>query len=426
MLQPLRRIHPNRGHRLGLSTVKFVAGLPAILMMAWLGVEIGLGARAMHQARSASDAIALAAAARARDGHAVARADALAAAAASRGPNGPVAISMAEGPGGGGDVEIGRWDETTREFTPDPDGGNAVRARVRFAADHPNGTVAPVLSGLFGAGSLAIERTSVAVHVRARHTTSLLLMAQSGVTLELLDSARCDADGGITAWSSSGGCVVVGADASLVASVVRVAGSVDGSSIDQVDASVIDAFSAPADPFAAIELPALDTASAVAISHDDASVTQVAPGVHAGLSVSGGTVVLLPGLHQFAGSVEVAGGSLVLQDATIHLGDGESLSVSGQGTVTGTPSVIGDWGGAWIIQRASAAAWVVGGSGTIDVSGMLYAPGTTLVARSAVQLTSGSAILGAVTCGGSSAITLDDDIDELKDAAVPGRARLVR
>ncbi len=426
MLQPLRRNHSNRGHRLGLSTVKFVAGLPAILMLAWLGVEVGLGARAMHQARSASDSIALAAAARARDGHAVARADALAAAAASRGPNGPVNIEMGEGPGGGGDVEIGRWDETTREFIPDPEGGDAVRARVRFAADHPNGTASPVLSGLFGARSVAIERTSIAVHVRARHTTSVLLMAQSGVTLELQDSARLDADGGITARSSSVGCVAVGADASLAASVVRVAGSVDGSSVGQIDASLIDGFAAPADPFEVRELPALNAASAAAISHDDASVTQVAPGVHQGLSVVGGSVVLLPGLHQFAGSVEVAGGSLVLQDATIHLGDGDSLSVSGQGSVTGTPSAIGEWAGAWIIQRGSAASWVISGSGTIDVIGMLYAPGTALVATGAGQVTSDTAILASLACTGSSAIALEDDVEELKDVAVPGRARLVR
>lgn len=426
MLKPLNRIRSNHGHRFGLSTVKFVAGLPAILMMAWLGIEIGLGARAMQQARSASDAIALAAAARARDGHEVARADALAAAAASRGPNGPVIITMSEGPGGGGDVELGRWDESTRTFTPDPEGGNAARARVRFAADHPNGTPGRALSGLFGASALAIERTSIAVHVRARHTTSLLLTEPSGIALRVGDSARLDADGGISVRSSSEGCVVVDGDASVIASVVRAAGSVDAGSADQVDAAVSDGFDVPADPFAELELPVLDAASAQPIAHDGVSVTHVAPGVHQGISIVGGSVVLLPGLHQFAGSLEVMGGSVVLQDATIHLGDAESLTVAEAGSLTGTPGTSGDWAGAWIIQRGSPASWVVGGSGTIDVSGMIYAPGTSLVLRTVATMTTGSAILGSLECGGSSEAALDDDVDALKDVAVPGRARLVQ
>lgn len=419
----------NRSHplsRRGLSSIKFVAGLPAILMMAWLGVEVGLGVRAMQQARTASDAIALAAAARARDGHEAARTDALAAAAASRGPNGPVVVTMDNRPGGGGDVERGMWDEATRTFTPDEEGGNAVRARVRFAADHPNGTVAPVLSGLFGASSMAVERTSIAVHVRARHTTSMLLMVPDGIALGVADSATIDADGGISARSTSDGCVVVGADASLVASVVRAAGSVDAASADQVDAAVRDGFSVPDDPFAGIDLPALNAAVAQAIAHDDLSVTQVAPGVHQGISIAGGSVVLLPGLHQFAGPVEVTGGSLVLQDATIHLDVSGNLWVGGAGSVTGTPGTVGDWAGAWIIQRGAASAWLVGDSSSVDVGGMMYAPDTELVVRNAAQLTSGSAILGSLASGGSSRITLEDDVDALKDVPVPGRARLVR
>jgi len=422
----VRRNRPNPLRHRGLSTVKFVAGLPAILMMGWLGVEIGLGARAMHQARTASDAIALAAAARARDGHEVARADALAAASSSRGPNGSVIITMDNRPGGGGDVERGVWDEAARTFTPNEEGGNAVRARVRFAADHPNGTVAPVLSGLFGASSMAVERTSIAVHVRARHTTSLLLMSPVGVALSLAGTSGLDADGGISARSSSEGCVVVGADANVVASVVRAAGSVDADSVDQVDAAVRDGFAVPGDPFAALDMPALDAAAVQKIAHDDLSVTQVSPGVHQGISIAGGTVVLLPGLHQFAGPLEVIGGSLVLQDATIHLADAQPLSVTGSGVVAGTSTSSGDWAGAWIIQRGSAAMWTVGGSGAVEVEGLAYAPDASLFVTGAAQVAAGSAILGALACSDAAAVELSSDIVPLRDVAVPGRARLVR
>lgn len=420
------RYRPNPARRTGFSSVKFVAALPAILMMSWLGVEIGLGVRAMNQARTASDAIALAAAARTQDGHEAVRADALAAAAASRGPNGPVSIAMQQGPGGGGDVEIGSWDDQTRTFTPDPAGGDAVRARVRFAADHPNGTFAPVLSGLFGPSSIAIERTSVAVHIRARHTTSLLLLAQAGVALALEDSAVVDSRGGVSVRSSSQTSVLVQDDAWLTASVVRVTSPIDSGSQERIDATVLDGFAPPADPFLGTVLPAINSASAVLIDHDDFGVTHVTPGVHAGLTIAGGSVVLLPGVHQFAGSIAVQGGSLVLQDATVHLDGAASLSVSQQGTVTGTPAASGDWAGAWILQRGVEARWTFDGAGAANVAGLLYAPDAALVVSASAQLTLDSAILRGMSMSGTAQVSFGDDIDALKDTPVPGRARLVR
>ena len=413
--------------RRAFSTVKVVVALPAFLMMTWFGVEIAVAVRAMDQARVAADAIAVAAAARARDGHSVARADALAAAAASRGPAGPVTVSIGDGPGGGQDVEFGDWDDATRTFTPNPQGGDAVRATVRFAADHPNGTASPVLSGLFGASSLAIERTSVAVHVRARHTTSLLLDAPAGVALSMAGSSELAADGGISARSSNEGCVIVAADASLSASVVRAAGTVDAASVSQIDGQVVDGFEVPIDPFADVGMPALDAKSAAAIDHDDLSITQVAPGVHASLTVSGGSVMLLPGLHQFAGPVVVRGaGTLELQDATIQLDVTAALLVSGQGVVKGTPAVDGDWAGAWVIQRGPSEPWVLGGFGVVDVTGIAYAPGTSLAMGASAQLSCGSAILGSIACSDTAKVEFRDDIDALKDTVVPGRARLVR
>lgn len=422
----MHRYPPKTECRLGFSSAKFVVALPVILMMSWLAVELGLGVRAMNQARTASDAIALAAAARARDGHEAVRTDALLAAASSRGPNGPVTIEMGAGPGGGGDVEIGWWSDITRTFTPDPSGGDAVRARVRFAADHPNGTFAPFLSGFFGPSSVAIERTSVAVHVRARHTTSLLLTGPSGVTLALEGAASLDADGGVSVGSSSEPCVTVQGGASVSASVVRAAGFVDAASLDRIDAAILDGFSAPGDPFAATALPPLETGNAVMISHDDLGTTQVAPGVHSAITISGGNVVLMPGLHQFAGPIMVQGGSLVLQDATVHIHESASLTVTGNGIVSGTPGLNGDWAGSCIIQRGASSVWVMDTSGSMDVDGILYAPDASLLASAGAQLALDAAILRSMAVSGTAQVSFDDDIDALKDTPVPGRARLVR
>jgi hypothetical protein len=274
---------------------------------------------------------------------------------------------------------------------------------------------------------LAIERTSVAIHVRARHTTSLLLDAASGVVLSIGGAAIVDLDGGISVRSSGTGCVVVGADASLSASVVRAAGSVDAGSVSQVDGTVIDGFDVPPDPFAGLVMTPIDVTSAIAIDHDDLSVTEVEPGVHQGIEIAGGSVVLLPGLHQFSGAIVVRGtGSLVLQDATVQLDTAASLSIAGQGSVTGTPSTAGDWAGAAFLQSNSTEPWILGGDAQMDVAGMVYAPQSSITVQSEARVKLGSAILGSLTCTDSAVVEFTSDIDELKGVAVPGRARLVR
>ncbi len=418
--------YPMSKCRRGLSTIKAMAALPAVIMMAWLGAEVGLAARAVGQARSAADSIALAAAARSRDGHAAARADALAAAAASRGPNGPVQVSIGDGPAGGQDVEFGRWDDSARAFVPDPEGGDAVRVRVRFAADHPNGTTSPMLSGLFGADSMSIERVSVAVHVPARHTTSLLVAGAGIVTLSLTDTASLIADGGISLASADADAAHVAVGAYVSASVLRVAGAVDPESAAQVDALIVDGFEVPPDPFAGTALPLIDALSASPIPHDDVQVTRVAPGVHQSLVLAGGTVVLEAGLHQFAGDLAVTGGALLLEDATIHLDAAASLLVSGTGMLSGTPMSTGDWAGMCIIQRDAAGSWTLGGVGPLTLDGSVYAPQTAVAITDGMQVTLDAAIVGSLSLGGTSALELLDCIDRLSTEPVPGRARLVR
>lgn len=166
-------------------------------MLAWLGLEIGIVVRSANGAKNAADAIAVAAAARHADGPDVIRADAMAAAAANRGPNGPVVVQIADGPAGGGDVEFGDWDEDSRAFSSNVNGGPAARVTVRFAADHPNGAPSLIFSGLFKASPVSVERTSIAMYNPPRHITSLLTMADSGSSIDMEGSARLSARGEI-------------------------------------------------------------------------------------------------------------------------------------------------------------------------------------------------------------------------------------
>ena len=416
--------------RRGMSNLKFVVALPPLIMITWFAAEYGLALRSAGHARAAADAIALAAAGRYRDGHAAARQDALTAAAAGRSPNGPVVVSIAAGPGGGGDVEFGRWDDDTHTFTADPEGGPAVRVRVRFDQTGPNGTPSLPLRRLFGTPPVAIERQAVAVNVPPRHMTSVLLQGTGASVLDLGDTVTLSARGGVSAGSSDGLAFAVSGTPRIRVPVVRGGGAVPAS-VSAVSDGVVESLAAiAADPFAGVSLPSLSGGDpADVISHDQSGTTHVAAGAHAGLSASGGVVVLDPGLHQFIGPIELQGSAVLqLDGACIQLLDGIGLSVSGSASVVGTPlQAETDWPGFWMLQAAtSPASWQVSGSGSVSVEGHAYAPAAELSVSDGGAVSMDTAVLGKVIGRGTGTIAFTDDIEPLRTEPVPGRARLVR
>jgi Flp pilus assembly protein TadG len=419
-----------RHARRGFSTAMFAVFLPVLILMTWWAAEYGLALRSAGHARTAADAIALAAAGRYRDSHPQARADALAAAAANRSPNGSVVVTIAEGPGGGGDVEFGRWDDATRTFTPDVEGGPAVRVRVRFDQAGPNGSPSQILRGMFGTAPVAIERSSVAVNVPPRHMTSMLLQNGSSGVVDLAGSCTLRCKGGVSVASADALALTQAGGARVRVPVVRSAGPIPEAIQLASDGAVEPLATIAADPFADTMPPAFVQGGLVQnVEFDPSGITHLAPGRYTGLTLASGTVILDPGLHQFEGGVQLEGSAeLQLDQATIQLLDGTSLELAGDASVTGTPSTnLAGWPGFWLLQSgASPAAWLVAGNASVVVAGDMYAPASTVSVQDAAQFTFGTAVLGGVVGRGNALIQATDDIDALRTEPVPGRARLVR
>lgn len=408
-----------------------LVAIPAALLMAWMGVEIGLASRSLNQARMAADAVALAAAARHADGFAVANQDALAAAQACRGPNGPVSISVVDAPGGGGDVEFGRWDETSRTFTPDEDGGTAVRATVRFAADSPNGAPSLILWSIFQNGSVSFTQRSVAVYNPPKHITSMLVLSEVGGAIDLDGSSTLAARGGVSVASSDGLAVTghgsMRQGASLAIPILRVAGSVDelirGSGVGAIE----EGSEIPADPMAAVSLPQIDAGAGGDVTSTTAGTTRVAPGAHERLVATAGTVVLEAGVHQFTLGVSLSGSaSLVLENAALELAPSATLAIGGSAALSGTGLQSGDWEGAWVMQRGAATTWAFGDAATIDVTGGAYGPGAAVTVSGDAAVSMQAAVIGSLRLADDAVLRLRDRIDPLDMPVVPGRARLVR
>ena len=414
-----------------MSAVLVLATIPAVLLIGWMGVEIGLAVRSLSQARLAADAVALAAAARYADGFETANDDATTAAETCRGPNGPVSISVVDAPGGGGDVVFGHWDDASRTFTPDSEGGPAARVTVRFAADSPNGAPGLLLWRIFQNGEVSFTRTSVAVYSPPKHTTSMLLQGFGSAVLEADDSATLSARGGVSIASDDMGAVIVhGASRSgkvLAVPVLRIAGGVEEFSRAAAGGSIEEGAQIPADSMAGVNLPTIDAGATGEITSNAPGTTRVAPGVHQRLSAMAGTVVLEAGLHQFTQGISLSGSAQVqLEDAAIELAPTATLSVSGSAAVSGTPLSTGDWAGFSILQRGAPTTWSVSGSAVMNLTGDLYAPDAAVAVSGTASLRAQTGVLGSMRLGDGGAVRFDDRIEALDLPVVPGRARLVR
>lgn len=414
--------------RRGVSTVKFAVALPSIIMMTWFGAEVGLLLRAHTNAKSAAEAIALAAAARHRDGHEAAQADARAAAGEWRGPNGPLSLTIDPGPAGGGDVEFGQWDDDGRTFARHQEGGPAARARVRFASDHANGAPGFILPGLFGSSAIAIEATAVAVHVPPQHITSLVVLAPGEGALEVAGTSALRADGGISVASDDELAVEVLDNAQIHAAILRVAGDVGIATDAQIEGRVSTGETPVQDPFVQDALPAVTAGAEPAIAHDNGSTTLVQPGVHAGLTATGGRVVLQAGLHQFTQPVTLSGTAILeLDSATVQLDTGASIMLADSAAIVGEASMAaGDWSGFWLFSRGGAQSWSIAGTSAVDVRGICYAPDVSVIVSGDASVGLDAAVLGSLRVSGNADVACRGELDELARPVIRGRARLVR
>ena len=427
----LRR-HPTRRHsclqRRGSTAIHGLLAFPALLLLAWLGFEIGIVVRAANGAKTAADAIALAAAARHADGPDAVRADAFAAAGTNSGPNGPITVMIADGPAGGGDVAFGVWDEDSRAFVSNQSGGPAVRVTVRFAADHPNGAPPLIFNGFFQASPLTIERTSIAVYNPPRHITSLLVVADSGTGIDMEGSARISARGGVTVASASQLAVRLVGGARMEVPIVRVPGTMDETSGTHIDGAIKNLTDIPDDPFAFVAMPMMTAGFAEAIDHDGMGFTRVAPGVHPGLVASGGNVILDPGLHQFAGGISLSGSAVLeLDAATIQLAEGAAINLADSSSLIGKGSdSMQSWPGHWMVQRGGSAEWRIADTAVLAVQGHCYAPNSSVTISDGAKVSMRSAIVNSITASSVATLRLDGEIDALREPVVPGRARLVK
>ena len=362
--------------RRGISSIKLLVGLPAILAIAWLGIEIGLVLRTVQQAKTAADSAALAAAARLSSEFQIYGNAAVQAAAANRGPSGSMAIDV-RSENAGGDLILGSWDADSRVFTPDPEARDAVSVTVRIGAGAPNASPGYILPNLLELTDATFQRTSVATWSPYPAAASLLVTAETGRrALDLTGNSLLDSFGDIEIASVDQNAFRIRGNAAITTPTLRVAGGIQGNSDDAVNGFVETDAEILEDPYRDTPVPDLLPVTNSPEFLDPESVSTLEPGRHPeGLVLDQGILRLLPGVHQFGGiGLHITGTAQVkLVDATIQLLDDAILRIEDQGSLTGVPRAGGPWDDVLLIAPTSASLELFDDS-LITASGVVYCP----------------------------------------------------
>ncbi|MAC19892.1 MAG: hypothetical protein CMJ23_09510 [Phycisphaerae bacterium] len=366
--------------RRGISSIKLLVALPAMIAFTWLGIEFGLVLRSLQQSKIAADAGALAAAARLPEGFAVFRDSAMLATSGNTGAGGDLIIEV---PGDlpGGDLHTGTWDSENRIFTADPDARDAVKVTVRVGGNAPNSAPGFLLPNILSLADITFERSGIATwNPRPASTSLLLLEASSKNALSLSQASLQDSFGEVAVVSTSSQAAKIGDSALLQTPALRITGDLlpgDASNVEgtiEIGADPLD------DPFVGIPFTINKNLASPPPDLAPGEVFDLESGRHpGGVTVSTGTLRLLPGVHQFGGlGLQITGNAeVVLVDAMIQLLDSGNLLIQDFGRLTGDPIIGDDWADALLIT-AAASTITLSDDATILSPGFIYGPSATV------------------------------------------------
>jgi Putative Flp pilus-assembly TadE/G-like len=290
--------------------------------------------------------------------------------------------------------------------------------------------------GFFGRSSLTVSARAVATNL-ATASNCMFLLGPSGPDINLTGA------GGLSVPVCG---IIANSDVSISGS-----GSVDSKSIGVAAPSPgytdsgsgtfnplpIAGIAPISDPLAFIPQPSVPSyPSCSAYSESGSSAVTVPPGCYSGLSLTGsGAVTLSPGNYEFNGPVIFGGsGAITLGSGMYIFNTGASISLSGAGGVTGsgvtfyvtsaagpfslsgsdsltlTAPTSGTYDGILFFQqRGDANAFSLGGSGSMNMTGIFYMPSAPLNLSGAASETFAAAFVARqLNLSGSGSVTLND------------------
>lgn len=297
----------------------------------------------------------------------------------------------------GGDVVRGRWDSTTRTFTPISDGRDAIRATVTFGAGSPNGAPGLILPGIFSITGYELSRSSVAVPLPNIEGPSVSLL---GAGLEMNGDTLLRTAGYLDVSWADEGVLELRGNSLIDTPVLRSDTTVADQVAIRVTGEIRPNATLASDPHEARPLP---EPQAEASPPPPSGPAILAPGRHPdGLTVSDRPIVLAPGIHQFGGpGLQVEGDGVVTLDrAMVQLvGPDAAIVLRNAGQLRGAGIETGPWRHVALLAPLDGADWSIGQQASIDLDGDVYAPNRILSIRERGRLEATAAVLAGLRMG---------------------------
>lgn len=279
----------------------------------------------------------------------------------------------------GGDVVVGRWDSSTKTFTPDTTTPDSVQVRARRDGTQ-NGPLDLFFGSLFGTPSVQISRAAIAQLGAVPDPLILVLDLSRQGALYLQGSASMSVPTGTVHVNSNNYCAVdLQGAVTLSAQRVDIVGNICGSTSSPVSTGEL----VEPDPLIGLPYP-----SGLALPLGPQGKITIggtySPGRYPrGIDMLGGTATLLPGEYSFGNGggskgIDLRGTALVTGDGVmLHIEQGARVDVSGGGGMQLKPPASGVYQGVTLFHHRNnitSNAFRVRGGGQFDVAGTLYIP----------------------------------------------------
>ncbi|MEI8230335.1 MAG: prepilin-type N-terminal cleavage/methylation domain-containing protein [Candidatus Peregrinibacteria bacterium] len=207
-----------------------------------------------------------------------------------------------------------------------------------------------------------------------------LLLEPSAIALNISGNSivQVKNNGLITINSANAKAVTISSNASLTCGSVSIVGN-PGTSIAEnakIVGTIYSGISAVSDPLVSLDTPTKGIVNKSINKTGNVSTT-IDPGTYTSISVSGNASVKLnPGIYYLVNGISLSGNGNVTGSGVMIYSPTGVFDLSGNGNITLTAPSSGTYKGIVVYQSRTAPSttFSVGGNGTVNITGIVYAP----------------------------------------------------
>jgi Flp pilus assembly protein TadG len=306
-----------------------------------LVLDWAFSALVAHQLQNAADAAALAGAQRVRTDQEGARNLAVEVAAANTVAKVSVQLDRNDGNALGGDIVLGRFDRKTQVFEPDTENPNAVKAVARKTSSSLNGSLPLLFGPVYGVSTVEVSRDAIAmVEAGGGNAAVIALNNTKECGLDLRGVASLVVTGGDTQVNSDHNHGVCANGTTYIETEnLNVKGEEWFLGSPTLEGELNTGMPQIPDPLGYLPEPEITTKDLGSVKMNNGTKT-IGPGYYSGgISQTGGTLHLTPGIYHLSGDgLDVRGnGSFTAYGVMFHIVGKANVDLAGTGVLEITP-----------------------------------------------------------------------------------------